>query len=128
MVKCFNYLYFKLYIATLRGSLNDTAPFASTVCLGGLVAINLISAGVILSKLTVVPFFLSSKYEAGILADLCILIFAFILKRVTIKKLSVIIKENQQRKNQRECSDYYLFSYFTCLISIASVGTELVKF
>ena len=51
------YLYYKLYKATLTGSLNDIAPFATSVYFGGLIATNIFVINSFVKKLFAASFF-----------------------------------------------------------------------
>jgi hypothetical protein len=66
MVKIFNYLYYKLYRATLLGSLNDIAEYAAMVYFIGLFTINLLVIGALLRKLEVIPTFTYVKEEVAV--------------------------------------------------------------
>ena len=62
----FDYLYYKLYRATLLGSLRDIAAFATTCYFSLLIFLNIIVVGAFLKKVELLPFFLYGKVQVAI--------------------------------------------------------------
>ena len=54
----FDYLYYKLYRATITGSLHDIAQYMAPLYLGALINMNIIVVNAFLAKIGVLPFFL----------------------------------------------------------------------
>lgn len=74
MKNIFNYLFYKLYSAHKKGSMNDIAEFAAAINFGLLIAINFFVVFGFLAKLNVIPFFYSNKYQAGFAVIACIIL------------------------------------------------------
>lgn len=64
----FNYLYYKLYQASLKSSLRDIPEFLAPVFLGGLISANTLVLNAFLAKLDLVPFLFANRAQGGIFA------------------------------------------------------------
>lgn len=62
-MKIFDYLYYKIYKATLTGSVKDIAGFAASIYFAGLIFVNLFVIGAFLRKIDSLPFFFSEKKQ-----------------------------------------------------------------
>jgi hypothetical protein len=64
----FNYLYYKLYQASLKSSLRDIPEFLAPVFLGGLISANTLVLSALLAKLDLAPFLFKNHTHGGIFA------------------------------------------------------------
>lgn len=64
----FNYLYYKLYRASLKSSLADIPEFTTAVSFGGLISVNFIILNMLFSKLNLLSFLFSGPVEGGVFA------------------------------------------------------------
>ena len=60
------YLYYKIYKATLKGSLKDIPHIAAPIYLGGLIGINILVVYLFLVKIDVVPYVLKKAGFGGV--------------------------------------------------------------
>ena len=95
------YLFYKLYRATLKGSLWDIAKFASVGYLSILVYFNIVSLSMLLAKLNILPYINSGKKYQSIELILSLYLFFHIFLR---KKFDTIIdrydsESDRKRKN-----------------------------
>ncbi len=95
----FHYLYYKLYQATLKGSLNDIAEYTSSIYFGALISLNIFVIVGFLGKLELMSFPFSNKYEVGILMVICIL---FSLIYFLYKKRYKIIAEKYLKEDRKK--------------------------
>ena len=70
----FDYLYYKLYQASLKSSLRDIPEFLAPIFLGGLISANILVISAFLSKIGLVPFLFSNSNQGGIFAFILIVI------------------------------------------------------
>ena len=61
----FDYLYYKLYRATLKGSLKDIPQYITPIYLGGLISINISVIYIFLVKINTLPYFFANSKQAG---------------------------------------------------------------
>ena len=69
-----HYLYYKLYQATLKGSLSDVAHYAAPTYFGALLCLNFMILNALLSKLDIIPYLFPSTKFIGLLGLLSIVI------------------------------------------------------
>ena len=96
----FHYLYYKLYQATLKGSLNDIAEYASSIYFGGLITLNIFVILGFLAKLKLMSFPFSNKYEVGISMVICIVfsLIYFLYKKRYKKIVEKYLKEDRKKR------------------------------
>lgn len=100
MKNIFNYLFYKLYQATLKGSLNDIAEYAASMYFGTLIALNFFVIVGFMAKLKLITFFFSNKYQVGLLVFICIIISAiYFLSNKRYK--AIFEKYSQESKKDR---------------------------
>jgi hypothetical protein len=75
----FDYLYYKLYQASLKSSLDDIPEFLAPIYLGGLISANILAISAFLAKIDVLPFLFSSKEQGGVFALITIILIMFYL-------------------------------------------------
>ncbi|KIC93925.1 hypothetical protein OI18_15195 [Flavihumibacter solisilvae] len=97
--KMFDYLYYKLYQATLKSSLNAIPHFMAPVYLGGLISVNVLVLNAFLAKMDVFPFLFSSTVTGGVFAIL--LIIAAMSYYRKDKREHILDKYSQESKNER---------------------------
>jgi hypothetical protein len=93
----FDYLYYKLYKASLKSSLGDIPEFLSSVFLGGLISANILVISAFLDKINVFPFIFSSSKGAGLFYLILIILMMFIYKE---KRRKAILKKYSQETNK----------------------------
>ena len=74
MIKALDYLYYKIYRATLKGSLKDIAEWAAAIYFGGLLFLNLFVFYALLRKLDLFP-----EVFSGIRSVVIVMVLLFLL-------------------------------------------------
>ncbi len=101
-MKILDYLYYKLYKANLKGSLNDIAEWAAMIHLSGLLFANLFVIGGFLKKLGLLPLFFSSKNQIIIfIISLFVFDYFFFIKGKRYKQI-ITTYENESEKDRRK--------------------------
>lgn len=114
----FDYLYYKLYRATLLGSLKDIAAFATTCYFSLLIFLNIFVVGAFLRKLDLLPYFLKGKVQVAILICLFIALNYFLF--VYSGRYKLIIKHHEQEtESSRKTGNLIVWLYV--LISVALI-------
>lgn len=93
-----DYLYYKLYRATLRSSVRDIAEYVAPVYLGGAISTNLLVLNGFLARLNIIPFFLKSGMQGGIFV-LILIAVTFFYYRAKYKK--IVAKYWNETKSER---------------------------
>ena len=93
----FHYLYYKLYQASLKSSLNTIPEFMTPISYGGLLSANFLVINGFLAKITNVPFLFSIGEQGAV--------FAFIIIGLTMlyfrkKRYIQILKKYSQESNK----------------------------
>ena len=107
----FNYLYYKLYRASLKSSLRDIPEFLAPVFLGGLVSANILVISAFLAKLDVLPFLFSSKEKGGAFAFVIIVLAMFYYRKERYR--SIIKKYSQENDKERIRGNVIVAIYVT---------------
>lgn len=94
-----NYLYYKLYQASLRSSLRDIPEFLAPVFLGGLVSANVLVISAFLAKLDVAPFLFANSKQGGIFALVLIILLMLYYRKERYK--AILKKYSQENEKQR---------------------------
>lgn len=94
----FNYLYYKLYQASLKSSLRDIPEFLAPVFLGGLISANTLVLSALLAKLDVVPFLFANHTQGGIFAFVVIVLTMLYYRK---ERYQPILKKYSQ-ENEKE--------------------------
>ena len=89
----FHYLYYKLYQASLKSSLNDMPMFMTAVSFGGLIALNIFVIVGFLAKLDLLPFY-TNKHQAGLSVVACIILTTFYFNK---KRIELILKNAKEK-------------------------------
>ncbi len=97
----FDYLYYKLYRATLHGSLRDIAAFATTCYFSLLIFLNIFVAGVFLRKVDFLPFFLHNKVQVVIFICLFIALNYFLFVHSGRYKQIIKHYEHESESNRK---------------------------
>jgi len=116
-----DYIYYKLYQASLKSSLKDIPEFLAIIYLGGLLCVNLLILNAFLAKINIGHFiFSNSKLAAG----LCILIIVLLgfyyrkEKRETVLK-RYISETNKQRIRGNVIVSIYVLLSFVLIFVVA---------
>lgn len=105
-----NYLYYKLYRAHQKGSLNDIAEWVAMISLGALIGANLLVLGTFLRKVHILPFFFSDKMQViAFMVGLLIMIFFFFMHKKRYK--GIIEKYKAESERQRKKGNLYVWLY-----------------
>ena len=91
----FDYLYYKLYQASLKSSLRGIPAFMTAVSFGGLLSANVLVITAFLAKLDILPFFFSGKEQAGVFAIILIILSMFYYRK---ERYRSILKKYSQEK------------------------------
>lgn len=114
----FDYLYYKLYRATLFGSLKDIAAFATTCYFSLLLFLNLFVVGAFLRKVDLLPFFPKGKVQVAIF--ICLLIALNYFLFVHSGRYKQIIKHHEQEtESNRKTGNLIVWLYV--LVSVALI-------
>ena len=113
-MKILDYLYYKIYRATLIGSLKDIAEFVTPLYLAGLIGLNLLVLGTFLRKINLLPVFFQSKKQV-IVFMICL--FAISLTLFLYRKRYKKIITKYRRENEQERKKGNLFVWIYVIIS-----------
>jgi membrane protein implicated in regulation of membrane protease activity len=108
----FNYLYYKLYQASLKSSLRDIPEFLAPVFLGGLVSANILVISAFLAKLDVLPFLFSNKAQGGVFALIIIVLAMFYYRKVRYR---LIIKKYSQENDKERIRGNVIVAIYVAL-------------
>jgi len=120
----FHYLYYKLYQATLKGSLSDIAEFAASIYFGGLIAANIFVIGGFLAKLNLVSFY-TSKQQAGLSAIICIVLSCIYF--LYNKKYESIVYKYSQEDNRTRIKGNIIVSLYVAISFLLIFAVGLFK-
>lgn len=95
----FNYLYYKLYQASLKSSLRDIPEFMAAVLFGGLLSANALVISAFIAKIDILPFLFSNEEHAGIFALVLIVLTLLYYRKERSK--SVLKKYSQENEKER---------------------------
>ena len=101
-----NYLYYKLYRATLKGSLHDVAEIAVPAYMGSLFAINIIVLNAFLSKVFNV-LYLFSNIKAAII--LCVILIITVKILYSKSKVQLIKQKYSSEQDYRRILVVWLY-------------------
>lgn len=109
-MKMLDYLYYKIYKAHLKGSLNDIAEWAAAMSIGGLLGVNILVITSFLRKVNLLPFFFTGKRQVVILMVCSIVgtVFLFLYKK---KYRQIIAKYEQESENERKKGNLVVWLY-----------------
>lgn len=96
----FDYLYYKIYQAVLKGSLRDIPRFATSVYCAGLISVNLLVINAFLAKIDIIPFLFPNKMAVTVLVVILI-IGALIYYYWGGKSNDILKKYSQESKPER---------------------------
>ena len=116
----FDYLYYKLYQASLKSSLNDMPMFMTAVSFGGLIALNIFVIVGFLAKLDLLPFY-TNKHQAGLSVVACIILTTFYFNK---KRIELILKKYSQESNRKRIKGNIIVSLYVAIsfLSIFAVA------
>jgi len=116
----FRYLYYKLYQASLKSSLNDMPKFMTAISFGGLIAVNIFVIIGFLAKLDLMPFY-TNKHQAGLSVVICIILTALYFNNSRVE--SILKKYSQESNRERIKGNIIVSIYVTfSFLSIFAVG------
>jgi hypothetical protein len=117
----FNYLYYKLYQASLKSSLKDVPHILASVYFGGLLSINILVIYIFLVKINFVPFFLTDKKQGGMFTALMIILTMLYYGKT--KRTTLIDKysseNNTERKSGNAIVTIYVVVSFILIFAVA---------
>lgn len=94
-----DYLYYKLYQASLKSSLNDIPAFLASIFLGGLISVNVLVISAYLSKIDVLPFLFSDSRQASIFCFCLVILLMLIYSKKRYRK--IVKKYSKEDEKQR---------------------------
>ena len=118
MSKVFDYLYYKLYRATLVGSLKDIAEFAAMIYFSGLIGINVFVLLLFVRKIGWLPLRLLNSRQVIILM-ICLFILNYFLFLYDERYKQIITRYKQESETQRKKGNMVVWLYV--VISIALI-------
>ena len=98
-MKNLDYLYYKLYKATLVGSLKDIAEWAAMIYFSGLIFVNLFVAGAFLRKVDILPIFFTGKDQ--VIAFMIVLFIGAYFLFLHKKRYKIIIAKYEKESEQK---------------------------
>lgn len=104
-----NYLYYKLYRASLKSSLKDIPEFMTAVSFGGLININIMILNILLSKLNITSYIFSNSIEVGVFAFTSIALSMLYFNKKRIKW--ILEKYSQESNKQRIRGNVFVAIY-----------------
>lgn len=116
----FHYLYYKLYQASLKSSLNDIPKFMTDISFGVLVAMNIFVIVGFLAKINLFPFY-NNEHQAGLSVVICIILTVLYFNNNRIE--SILKKYSQESNRKRIWGNIIVFTYVALsFLSIFAVG------
>jgi hypothetical protein len=117
----FNYLYYKLYRASLKSSLKDVPHILAPIYFGGLISINILVIYLFLVKIDVLPFLFTNKKQGGIFTALMIVLAMLYYRKA--KRTTLIDKyfqeSNKERKRGNAMVAVYVVVSFILIFAVA---------
>jgi hypothetical protein len=110
MMLSFDYLYYKLYRATLVGSLRDIAPFAAMVYFSGLLFLNLLVISIFLRKVGLMPSLFTGKRQVVIFM-VCFIVVNYFLFLHTGRFRKIITKYETESESRRKKGNLVVWLY-----------------
>lgn len=104
-----DYLYYKLYRATLTGSLKDIPQYIAPIYLGGLISINFMVSNAFLAKVNIGHFIFKDPKEGGWFTAL-VIILAMLYYR-NDKYTSVLNKYSEENEKERKRGNLIIAIY-----------------
>jgi len=116
-----NYLYYKLYQASLKSSLKDIPDFMASVSFGGLISVNVLVLNAFLAKMDILPFLFSNKIQVGIFVITTILfpMIFYTKKRYKLLQKKYSIENNAERKKGNIIVIIYISISFLSIFAVA---------
>ncbi|SDX56533.1 hypothetical protein [Aequorivita viscosa] len=116
----FHYLYYKLYLASLKSSLKDIPRFMTAVSFGGLIAVNIFVIIGFLAKLNLLPFY-TNEHQSGLSVIICIILAALYFHNNRVA--SILKKYSKESKGKRIQGNIIVALYVVLsFLSIFAVG------
>lgn len=104
-----NYLYYKLFQATLKGSLRELSHIIAPIYTGGLIGINFLVIYIFLVKLNVLPYvFTDSKQGSWVLAFFVFLAIIYFRKN---KREAILRKYKEEGDQVRIRGNFVVGAY-----------------
>jgi uncharacterized membrane protein YkvI len=96
----FDYLYYKLYQASLKSSLKEVPHILAPVYFGGLISVNILVIYLFLVKIDALPFLFTDKRQGGVLTALIIVLTMLYYRKA--KRTTLIDKYSQEDERERK--------------------------
>lgn len=107
-----NYLYYKLYQASLRSSLGNIPGFLASVFLGGVISVNIIVISAFLAKIELLPFLFSNKQQGG---GFTLILIVLTMIYYGKKRIRAIIKKYSQESNKQRIQGNIIVSIYIAI-------------
>ncbi|MDS1031960.1 hypothetical protein RDV77_04895 [Porphyromonadaceae sp. NP-X] len=117
-----NYLYYKLYQASLKSSLKDTPGLMTSISFGGLISLNILVVNAFLAKINLLPFLFSDKIQAGIFVFVIIL---FTMLYYNKRRYRLIQMKYSQENNKERIKGNIIIALY---VSISFLSIFAVAF
>ena len=119
------YLYYKLYRASLKSSLHETAEFTATIFLGCLITINIIVISAFLAKIDVLPFLFSSKEQGALFCFTSIVLTNIYFLRK--KRYKTIVKQYAQETDKKRIQGNIIVGIYVVVSFLLMFAVALFK-
>jgi hypothetical protein len=117
----FDYLYYKLYRASLLSSLRDIPHILAPVYFGGLVSVNILVIYLFLVKIDALPFLFTDTKQGGMLTALMIVLAMLYYRKA--KRTTLIdkysLESNKERKRGNAIVAAYVVISFLLIFAVA---------
>jgi len=119
-----NYLYYKLFQASLKSSLKDTPEFMTSISFGGLISVNILVINAFLAKLDIFPFLFSSKIQVFIFVLITILFPIIFYNK---KRYKTIQKKYYQENNNERIKGNVIVAIYVAISFISIFAVAFFK-
>jgi len=119
-MKVVDYLFFKLYLASKKSSLNEIPEWLASIILAMILGVNIIVISALLAKLEVFPFLFSSSFQVAVFMfiDIALILLFFLRKKRYERVIGRFIDEskNQQLRGNIFVIGYIVFTFLSIFL------------
>lgn len=119
-----NYLYYKLFQASLKSSLKDIPEFMTSISFGGLISVNILVVNALLSKLDIFPFLFSGKIQVGIFVLVTILFPIIFYNK---KRFKTVQKKYSQENNKERIKGNIIVAIYVAISFLSIFAVAFFK-
>ena len=117
----FDYLYYKLYQASIKSSIKDVPHLLAPIYMGGIIAVNIIVLSGFLAKIDIGYFlFSNSRIAAGLSVTIIVLVYLYYNKGKQSRILEKYSKETEARRKSGNAKVWiYVILSFLSIFAVA---------